>query len=114
MIENCETIEDWRTLLARSQDKPVFLFKHSTRCPISASRWKEFQSFAQGRDDAEFWVVLVIQDRPVSLQIAHDSGIAHQSPQAILFDNGQAVWHNSHWSITSQEMAHALDRITAS
>lgn len=111
MIQSCRTLEDWRTLLAHSHDRPVFLFKHSTSCPISASRWKEFQSFAEGRDDAEFWQVLVIQNRPLSLQIAHDSGISHQSPQAILFVGGQAAWHTSHWSITGEEMRRALGRI---
>ena len=112
MVKSCKTTGDFHQLLANSHEMPVFLFKHSTRCPISASRWRTFQGFAD-KDQAEFWRVLVIEDRPTSLQIARESSVSHQSPQAILFHNGQAVWHASHYSITAEEMAAALERATS-
>ena len=109
MIDDCKTMEDFHQLLNNSQQKPVFLFKHSTRCGISASRWRVFQEFAAG-DQAEFWRVLVIEDRATAQQVARESGVAHQSPQAILFHEGKAVWHASHYSITPAEMSAALSR----
>ena len=111
MIKSCKTMDDFHQLLANSHEKPVFLFKHSTRCPISASRWQVFQGFADS-DQTEYWRVLVIEDRPTSLQIARESNVAHQSPQAILFHNSQAAWHASHYSITAEEMTKALNQAT--
>ena len=107
MIKDCKTAQDWQQLLADSREKPVFLLKHSTRCGISASAYRKFEEYAQ-TDAADFWKVLVVEDRPLAQQIARETGIQHQSPQAILFRQGKAVWDTSHWSITPQEMASAL------
>jgi bacillithiol system protein YtxJ len=114
MIKDCQTENDFLKLLADSHEKPVFLFKHSTNCSISRGRWSSFQDYADGDRDADFWRVLVIQDRPTSLHIASETGVTHQSPQAILFYQGQAVWNTSHWSITEDAMTKALNEITSS
>jgi bacillithiol system protein YtxJ len=114
MIRNCQTSQDFYELLTNSHQKPVFLFKHSTRCPISRGRWKLFQDYAGVGGGAEFWRVLVIEDRPLSLQIARETGVTHQSPQAILFHRGEPVWHRSHGSITKEAMAEALEQVASS
>ena len=108
MIRDCKTVEDWHALLAGSQERPAFLFKHSTRCPISSSRWQVFQDYVGRVKNADFWKVLVVEDRGLSLQIAAESGVRHQSPQAILFYRGKAVWDTSHYSITDAAMSSAL------
>ena len=107
MVKDCETAQDWEQLLADSHDKPVFLLKHSTRCGISASAWRAFQGYAK-TGNAGFWRVLVVEDRPLSQQIARESRVQHQSPQTILFRQGKPVWDTSHGSITAQEMSAAL------
>ena len=55
MIKDCQTENDFRKLLADSHEKPVFLFKHSTNCPISRGRWSAFQGYAAGDRDAELF-----------------------------------------------------------
>jgi bacillithiol system protein YtxJ len=110
MFEDCRTIEDYTDLLAESHRKPVFLFKHSTSCPISAGRWRLLQEYAGREGRAAFYKLLVIQDRPVSTHVAHESGVRHQSPQAILFSAGEPVWNASHYRITEEDMAAALER----
>ena len=70
--------------------------------------WSAFQAFAS-HPDAEFWQVLAVQDRELCMQIARETGIVHESPQAILFYRGRPAWHASHWSITEKAMAEALD-----
>jgi len=84
MIQDCRTVADFSALLRASQEKPVFLFKHSTRCPISASRWRILQEYAGREARADFWKLLVVEDRPVSLHVADQTGVRHQSPQAVL------------------------------
>jgi bacillithiol system protein YtxJ len=110
MVRDCRTREDFSSLLTESQIKPVFLFKHSTRCPISASRWRVLQEYATQESDADFWRVLVVEDRPVSMHVAAETGVRHQSPQAILFYQGEPVWDESHYRITAEEMRAALER----
>jgi bacillithiol system protein YtxJ len=113
MIKDCQTNEDFEQLLADSQDRPVFLLKHSTRCSISAGRWRMYQGYADREARAAFCRVLVIEDRPLSMHVAQETGIRHQSPQAILFHRGEPVWDASHYSITEEDMTAALERVLA-
>lgn len=110
MVQDCRTAEDFSSLLASSQEKPVFLFKHSTRCPISASRWRVLVEYADREARADFYRLLVIEDRPVSMHVADETGVRHQSPQAILFYRGKPVWNESHYRITEEDMKAALER----
>jgi bacillithiol system protein YtxJ len=111
MIRECQEEADWEALVKASYDRPVFLFKHSTRCPISASRWPIFQSFAGKESCAECYRLMVIEDRSLSLRVAQAIGVGHESPQVILLHKGKAVWHTSHWSITEEEMRAALSMV---
>ena len=110
MVEDCRTVENYSALLAESNERPVFLFKHSTSCPISAGRWRLLQAYADRESRAAFYRLLVIQDRPVSTHVTQESGVRHQSPQAILFSGGMPVWDASHYRITEEDMASALER----
>ncbi len=102
MIQDCRTLEHIEQIIQHSHQQPVWVFKHSTQCPISAAKWQIFQDQAQ--QPGEFWCVLVIQDRSVSLRLAQVSGIQHESPQVILFRHGQAIWHASRWDINRAGM----------
>jgi len=110
MVQDCRTVADFSALLNASRDKPVFLFKHSTRCPISASRWRIVQEYAEREGRADFWKLLVVEDRPVSMHVADQTGVHHQSPQAILLYRGMPVWYESHYRITAEDMQAALER----
>ena len=111
MIQDCRTREDLRQIVRHSRERPVFLFKHSTRCPISRSAWNAYQRFEELEPDVEKWKVLVIEDAALSRQIASETGVRHQSPQALLFHQGDVVWHDSHWSIKEEALRKALDGI---
>jgi bacillithiol system protein YtxJ len=110
MVEDCETAKDFEGLLGTSYERPVFLFKHSTRCGISAGRWRAFCGLAETEPRAVYRRVLVIENRDLSREVAQKTGITHQSPQVILFHNGRAVWDASHYSITEAEMTKALEQ----
>ena len=110
-IRQCSQWDHFQQLLQNSFTKPVFLFKHSTACGISAGAWSTFQKFAENQSQAEYWKVLVIEDRPLSLKIADEIGVPHKSPQVILFYKGQPVWHTSHWSIRQKKLAKALEQL---
>lgn len=83
------------------------IFKHSTRCPISSSAYRELESFRRARPDVPTYVVLVVEQRPVSTAIASSTGIPHASPQALLVRDGSVVWHASHGAITRRSLEDA-------
>ncbi|PTX55172.1 bacillithiol system protein YtxJ [Melghirimyces profundicolus] len=104
------TVEEWEQALRRSEEQPVLVIKHSTRCPVSAEAWEEYREFVSGKapEEAEYIMVKVIESREVSNRIAEDLEVQHKSPQAILFRNRKPVWHTSHWHIKTAALEEAF------
>ncbi|MDO3409349.1 bacillithiol system redox-active protein YtxJ [Saccharibacillus sp. CPCC 101409] len=104
------TSEQLDSAIQESEHKPVLVFKHSTRCPISARAYEEAKRYLQGtpNEEAGYVLIHVVEDRPVSLEAADRLGVEHASPQAILLKNGKAVWNTSHSRITSAALQEAL------
>lgn len=105
------TLEEWEQLKADSAERQIVVLKHSTRCPVSASALEEYDDYLADKPnaDTDYYLVKVIESRPVSNKIAEDLGVPHASPQMILFKDGRAVWNTSHWSVTKKHMTAVLD-----
>ncbi len=98
------TVEDLDALLA--DPSPVLIFKHSTACPVSAHAHGEFEAWLETKESAPRTAfVRVIEERPVSNEIAARLGVRHQSPQAILVVDGEARWDASHDRVTREALA---------
>ena len=97
-------------LLAAAPRQPVMIFKHSTTCPISAAAFREFQAALAGGDlaGARPAVVRVIEERPLSRSIARRWSVTHQSPQALLVQGPNVLWHASHHAITREALGAAV------
>ncbi len=108
MIRECKTKDDLETILSGDSDRPVFVLKHSTICPISAAAWKEFSSFSENEERALFWRVMVREDRDLSREIAARCKVVHESPQVILLKEGRTISSRTHYSITEKELANML------
>ncbi|HEY3416515.1 MAG TPA: bacillithiol system redox-active protein YtxJ [Armatimonadota bacterium] len=113
MMKQIESEAAYQTLVEQSATTPVFLFKHSTRCGISANARRQVEQFLAASPDVPCWEVLVIEQRPLSQAIAAASGVVHTSPQIILFHHGAAVWNTSHFDITAKAMQAALEKVGA-
>lgn len=103
--------QDWEACLDASIQKPVFVFKHSTSCPISAAAHDRVTEYGrQNAEDApDIFMVKVIENRPVSNQIADDLAVQHQSPQIILVKDKTAVWSATHHGVQGDRMQEALE-----
>lgn len=114
-----ETLPDaWKNLIDENQlnsliktsyEKPVVIFKHSSRCGTSAmakhtleNRW-DFRS-----EELEFYYLDILTYRPISNLVAKTFKIVHHSPQMILVKNGVAVYDTSHHSISIGNLRKAL------
>lgn len=84
-------------LIERSQTQPILIFKHSTRCSISAfalNRLIEGNEALKLRMEVHYLDLL--QFRGLSNSIAEKLKVHHQSPQAILLSNGEVIGSCSH------------------
>ena len=107
MIQPLQSAAELERLLRHR--RPVFLFKHSTLCPVSAAAYRAFRQFAAAHPGAaEYRLVRVIEQRPLSGEVARRLGVRHASPQVLLIYGGGVRWHASHGAITERALAGAL------
>lgn len=111
-VEELRTPEELDHWLARHEDGPAFLFKHSTSCPISSGAYQQVAQFVEdaGLEAAPVALIKVIQSRALSNEIALRFGVTHQSPQVLLIRDGGAVWDASHSRVTAKAMIQAVTR----
>ncbi|MBW3469174.1 bacillithiol system redox-active protein YtxJ [Arthrospiribacter ruber] len=106
---NWEKLEDLTQLTQiknLSREKPVLIFKHSTRCSISSMALDRLRRNWQDADSEKIkpYYLDLISFREISNQIAEEFGIMHQSPQVILIKDGKAVYDNSHMGISYRDI----------
>jgi len=93
------------------------VFKFSPRCPTSHFVERVSRKYVQARADApsiKFIAVDVVNARPTSQQIAADTGVRHESPQALFLAPGQKVlWNASHEAIDDDSLEGALKQAEA-
>lgn len=105
-MQELHSIDDWNRIVEQSRTEPVLVIKHSTTCPISAAGYKEFQSL---ETDIPKYCVIVQTSKDVSQKIAEDTGVKHESPQAMFIKNGEAVWDASHYDIQQASLKTAVN-----
>ncbi|WHY76484.1 bacillithiol system redox-active protein YtxJ [Neobacillus sp. WH10] len=108
MLEKIESIEQFDQII--TNDSKFYLLKHSLTCPISHAAYKEYEKFSNKYQDVPTYYLAVQNSRPLSNEIAERFQIKHESPQAILFANGEALWSASHWKITNQSLVSASSK----
>jgi bacillithiol system protein YtxJ len=96
-------------IINNSHEKPVVIFKHSTRCIVSRTALKQFELetlqcnvFTENNVDAYFLDLL--EHRDISNEIASRFGVQHQSPQLLLIKDGKSVYDVSHSDIDAGEL----------
>ena len=95
--------EQINQLVTRSQEKPQVIFKHSTRCSISAVALSRLQK-AQQPSDVDFYFLDLIAHRGLSNKVAEVFSVHHESPQVLVIRNGECVYDESHMGISMSEI----------
>ena len=91
-------------IITISNEKPVAIFKHSTRCSVSRMALKQFENEFNSSDKITPYFLDLIAHRDISNEIATRFGVYHQSPQLILIKNGKAIYNVSHSDIDAEEL----------
>ncbi len=97
---NLEDLNGIDQILETSNQKPQLIFKHSTRCGISASaKWRMDGELDALSNEFDLHYLDLISYRNVSNQIAQTFGVHHQSPQVLVIHEGKSVFTASHGAI---------------
>ena len=86
---------------------PVWLFKHSSSCGVSAAALEQVESYSVAHPNEGVGMVVIQDSRPLSSWIGNKLHYVHQSPQLFLLRDGRVVWSASHWAISADAMAKA-------
>lgn len=109
---NSSTI-NWRELTDLGQlneivdasfKQPILIFKHSTRCGVSRSVLKRFESEFDLAEKITPYFLDLLEHRDISNEIASRFGVVHQSPQLIVIKSGNTVYDASHDSIDAHNL----------
>jgi bacillithiol system protein YtxJ len=106
MLKKIDTLEQFEDVL--KQEDQFFLLKHSLTCPISHAAYQEYQKYAGDNQNVPTYYLAVQDARPLSNEVAEKFEIKHESPQALLIKNGEAIWNASHWKITNRSLTNAV------
>lgn len=102
MLQNINQLDEISTI---SNEKPVVIFKHSTRCSISRMALKQFEKeYDLNENEAIPYFLDLLEHRDVSNTIASRFQVTHQSPQLLLIKNGQSVYNVSHSDIDAEAL----------
>jgi len=99
--------EDLEKAIKQSYENRVAIFKHSTSCFISKTVLKNFEKEIENSDEqnVSFYFLDLLAFRPISNKIAEDFGIRHESPQLIVFENGEPINNASHQDISLSQIS---------
>jgi bacillithiol system protein YtxJ len=110
-LKALRNMTDLDQLLEESAGRPVLLFKHSYSCGTSAEALDELIAHLdeQRRYDTDYAVVTVQTHRDISNAVSARLGVRHETPQALLIRDRRVVWSASHFRVTADAVARAIE-----
>jgi bacillithiol system protein YtxJ len=101
--------EQLQQIISKSQARPQVIFKHSTRCSISAVALQRLQKTTQP-SDIDFYFLDLLANRDLSNRVASIFKVPHESPQVLVVRDGECIYEESHMGISMSEI---LDHVQA-
>ena len=104
--------DDIERIISRSREVPCLIFKHSTRCNISAiARYRLEDDWESAPEELETYYLDLLRYRSVSDLVAETFQVYHESPQVLLISNGTCIYDASHLDITVEELKEILETV---
>lgn len=89
-------LEELENIDELSHKTPQLIFKHSTRCNISADALGELN-----KSDFQVHLLDLLAYPELTITITEKYGVLHKSPQVLVIKNGVCIYHESHWKINN-------------
>lgn len=104
--QRLSSLEELEALEKTSYDRPVLIYKHSTRCGISSMTLSRLErEWTEDLNQFDCYFLNLIAHRSISNEVAERFKIYHESPQVILIRDGKAVYQASHMQISAQALS---------
>ena len=106
-----ESIEQLQEIITTTEEKPILLFKHSTRCGTSSMALSSFEGTWSSDDElCDLYYLDLLRHRDVSNEIEDITGIQHQSPQCIVIKGKDIIYDESHSGIDARRIETLLKK----
>ena len=93
------------------QEFPTSIIFKAGTCHKTMQGFGFVQEKLEHREDLMVGIIRVVEARPASNLVAEMTNIRHESPQIILFKDGQAVFDVDNWSITPETLEEGLAHV---
>ncbi len=108
-------LEELESVKQASFSKPVFIFKHSTRCGVSSTVLNRLiREWPFAEEEVTFYFLDLFKYRLISNVIAEILDVQHESPQVIMLLKGGVCYADSHYQITSERLKEEFEKQTSS
>ncbi len=104
------TINQLEEIVKESNQKPILIFKHSTRCSISSTSLNRLER-NWNQDELgpiKPYYLDLISFRDISMAIAQKFKVEHESPQVLIIENGKSIFDRSHLEIDYNSIKKAV------
>jgi len=105
------SIDHISNIVADSHESPQLIFKHSTRCNLSATIYDHLRNWDLAKKAVPIHYLDLIAYRQVSDYIEKHFGILHESPQIILLHGGKPVYDEDHFRIQGEKIEEVLSSV---
>ena len=96
--------------LSKFNDNYVLLFKHSSRCIVSRIALSRFElNYNKEINISTFVYIDVLKSRDLSIEVAENYSIYHESPQIILLKDKNVLFHASHFEISFSSLKNYIN-----
>ena len=108
--EELKALEQVLQIKQESSQKPVLIFKHSTRCNISRMSLERLERRWQDGEmaDTKAYFLDLLRHRELSRELAEQFNVEHESPQILLIRNGASILDLSHFQIDYDQIKLAV------
>lgn len=101
-------VEDIHSIVEASHEQPQLIYKHSTRCNLSATIKYSLEKWDKTNQVLPIHYLDLISYRSVSDFIEQHFGIMHESPQIIIIHQGKVIYDEDHFRINGEDIEKAL------
>ena len=102
---NIENSKDIDNILEQSNTIPCLIFKHSTRCHMSAmSKYILETEWKLADNQLKPYFLDILNFKKLAVEVSEKLSEFHQSPQVLLVKNGECFYEESHLAINYEEI----------
>ena len=108
-MKKIETKEDFEKVLELSKQYPITIFKHSIMCGVSSTVFADMKANKTVFNSKNFFLLVIQETGDLKLHIAETLSVKHESPQAIVVKDAQAVYYANHYEINPEIIQSQLE-----